>query len=298
MKKILKWAGLVAGGLIVVAVLAAAGLIVSSELRFTRVYDLQAEAVTIPTDAASLATGQRWAEIHCQGCHGADLGGGAFFDDPAIGYVDAANLTAGQGGVGATYTDADWVRAIRHGVKGNGTSVFIMPSDNFYYLNDADLGSLIAYLKTVPPVDRTPRPRSLSLMAKLLYGLGAFPNLLYAETIAHDVRPAAPAAGVTEAYGEYLVNAHGCRACHGQTLAGGYSSEPGAPLSPNLTPGGELGQWSAEDFDTALRTGVVPSGRQLSEAMPWQGFSHLTDDEVAAIWLYLQAVPAETTVTE
>ena len=57
------------------------------------------------------------------------------------------NLTAGAGGVGATNTDEDWVRAIRHGVGHDCRGLAIMPARFFYYLSDEDLGALYAYLK-------------------------------------------------------------------------------------------------------------------------------------------------------
>lgn len=294
MKRILKWVGIVLGGLIGLLVMAVIFMIVSTTNRMNKQYTVTVETIAIPTDEASIANGSHWADIHCHACHGDDLSGGEFFNDPQLGYVDAPNLTSGKGGVGRTFTDEDWVRAIRHGVKGDGTSVFIMPSNDFYYLSDYDLGSIIAYVKTVPPVDNEIRPKNFSPMAKILYALGAFGDLLYAETIEHDVRPATTEteAGVTVAYGEYLVNAHGCKSCHGGNLAGGQPAEPGAPFALNLTPGGELGGWSEADFFTTLRTGVVPNGRTLSDSMPWVGFSKMTDDEITAVWLYLQSLPA------
>ncbi len=296
--KILKWIGIVLGGLIVLVVLAAGGMIVGTTNRFNKTYDIQPEPLTIPTDEASLAVGKHWAEMHCQGCHGEDLSGGPFFEDPALGLVDVPNLTSGKGGLGSTYTDAQWVLAIRHGIRADGTSVFIMPSNDFYYLNDADLGSIIAYLKTVPPVDNEIRPRSFQTFAKILYAVGVMGNLLYAETIQHDVRPPAPAVGVTPEYGEYLANAHGCKSCHGETLSGSQSSEPGAPLAPNLTPGGELAVWTEADFSHLMRTGTKPSGEKLSDYMPWQGMGKMTDDELKAVWMYLQSLPALETTTE
>lgn len=297
MRRLLKWFGIVLGGAVLVLLVVAGGLMISTELRFNRTYDIDVEPIAKPIDAASLEVGRHWAEIHCQGCHGPDLGGGPLFEDDALGIVDAPNLTAGQGGLGARYQDADWVQALRHGVRLDGTSVFIMPSNEFYYLNDTDLGSLIAYLQTVPAVDRTTRPRALTPLAKLLYALGAFENLLYAETIPHDVRPATPPVGVTVEYGDYLAHAHGCAACHGETFAGHQPSEPGAPFAPNLTPGGELGTWSEADFVAALRTGTTPSGRVLAEAMPWKNLGHLTDSEIQAVWLYLQTLPTASAQT-
>jgi mono/diheme cytochrome c family protein len=160
------------------------------------------------------------------------------------------------------------------------------------------LAGIIAYMKSVPPVDREIRPRNLTPMAKLLYSAGAFGNLLYAETIQHAVRPPAPPAGVTVEYGQYLANVHGCLSCHGAQLTGQQPSEPGAPFAPNLTPGGDLGGWTEADFTNALRTGVTPAGQQLSEAMPWQGLGKMTDEELAAVWLFLQAQPALPTTVK
>ena len=146
-------------------------------------------------------------------------------------------------------------------------------------------------MKTLPPVDRETRPRALTPMAKVLYSLGAFGNLLYAETIQHDVRPTAPPVGVTVDYGEYLSNANGCASCHGPQLNGAQPSEPGAPFAPNLTPGGDLAGWSEADFTATMRTGVTPSGQHLSDAMPWKDLGKMTDDELKAVWLFLHAQP-------
>lgn len=298
MKRVLKWIGILFAGIILIIAIVAAGLITSTSRRLDRIYTVQAEEIAINNDAASLAIGQRWAEMHCQGCHGENLGGNPLFEDPMLGWVDAPNLTAGRGGIGATYGDSDWVRAIRHGIRQDGRSVFIMPSDNFYFLNDRDLAGIIAYLRTVPPVDQETRPRNLTTFGKILYAFGAFGNLLYAETIEHDVRPPAPPAGVTVEYGEYLASAHGCRSCHGAQLTGGHSSEPGAPFAPNLTPGGDLRKWSQADFVSTLRSGTTPSGYQLSEAMPWKGLGRMSDDELTALWFFLQNQPALPTTSQ
>jgi hypothetical protein len=71
-------------------------------------------------------------------------------------------------------------------------------------------------------------------------------------------------------------------------LAG--SQEPGAGL--NLTPAGDLKNWTESDFIRALRTGVTPEGKNLNpELMPWKRIGELTDEELRAIWLYLQTLP-------
>lgn len=62
--------------------------------------------------------------------------------------------------------------------------------------------------------------------------------------------------------------------------------------SPNLTPGGELATWSEQDFFTTLRSGINPSGKMLSLDMLWVYYRQMIDEELKALWLYLQSLPA------
>ena len=86
-------------------------------------------------------------------CHGDNLAGDTLVDDFAFARIAASNLTSGRGGIGGTYSDIDYVRAIRHGVGNDGKGLPIMPSEAFNKFSDHDLGAMIAYLKTLPPVD-------------------------------------------------------------------------------------------------------------------------------------------------
>jgi hypothetical protein len=85
-----------------------------------------------------------------------------------------------------------------------------------------------------------------------------------------------------------------CGICHGPGFSSG--PIPGTPpedsLALNLTPAGALRNWTFEEFQTAMRTGVTPSGRQLrDEFTPYQSiFGDMTDEEWEAIWLYLQSL--------
>ena len=116
MGTIVKTFGIVLGSLAGLVGLAVLGLSVSASGRLNRTYQIEPEVVAIPTSTEAIAEGERLASFYCTGCHGQDLGGKDFFDEPALGVVDAPNLTPGQGGVSGGYSDADWVRAIRHGV--------------------------------------------------------------------------------------------------------------------------------------------------------------------------------------
>jgi len=130
-------------------------------------------------------------------------------------------------------------------------------------------------------------------------GAGAIGDLPV-EAVSHNINVTAPVAGVTTEYGGYLVTLVECRFCHGQELAGGVYPDPSVTLiTPNLTPGGELGFWTEEQFLATIQTGVTPSGHELNpELMPIKEVGNLTDDELKAIWLYLQSLPKLPQYTE
>lgn len=299
-KKILKWIGVGFGVVVGLLLIAAGVLYFRGQSRFSQTYAVPVENVTIPSDAASLERGRHLAALLCSGCHGENLAGTDFFNDPGLGTIHAKNLTGGQGGIGASYTDADFVRTLRHGVRPDGTSVFVMPSKDFHYLSDQDLGSIIAYLRTIPPVDQEWGPKQFTLMGNVLIGVGAFDNFLMADLIDHTgPRPAAPPIGVTKEYGNYLVRLNGCRQCHGPQLSGGKVDDPTSNLlGPNLTPGGELAAWSVADFIATLRTGVTPAQHTLNDMMPWKTYGKMSDDELTAVFLYLQSLPKLATTTQ
>jgi mono/diheme cytochrome c family protein len=299
-KKILKWIGIGLGGIIVVLLVAVGVMYFRGQSKFNQTYSVQVENVAVPTEAASIERGKHLATLLCSDCHGENLAGTDFFSDPGLGSIHAKNLTRGAGGIGASYTDVDFVRALRHGVRPDGTSVFVMPSRDFYYLSDQDLGSIIAYLKTAPPVDQAWGPKQFTLMGNVLIGAGAFDNFMMAAQIEHTgPRPAAPALGATKEYGDYLARLNGCWHCHGQQLSGGKVDDPTSNLlGPNLTPGGELAAWSDADFIKTIRTGVTPAGHTLNEVMPWKTFAKMDDAELTAVFRYLQSLPKLATTTQ
>jgi mono/diheme cytochrome c family protein len=299
MRRFLKWGGITLGVLLIVLLMAVGGMSVAAQARVNKTYDIQPEAVSIPDSAEAIERGRYIYASHCAGCHGDDLAGTPFFDDPALGSIPAPNLTSGEGGAGSRYSDSDFVRAIRHGVDREGKPLAVMPSRAFWHFNDEDLGAIIAYLKRAPPVDKDQGEKEFQLVGRILTTVGAL-DFLAAEHIDHSApRPTAVSRGVTAAYGEYLVNTGDCRLCHGEALSGGQPPEPGAPLGPNLTPGGELAGWEAEDFITVMRTGITPSGHQLDGAyMPWEDLGRMTDEDLSAVFLYLQSLPDLELTTE
>lgn len=292
LSKILKWIAIVVGGLVGLLVVAFVVLLLIGRAQANKSYDVPVETITIPTDAAAIERGEHVAAIHfCQSCHTDNLGGEVSFTIPGLLTIPTPNLTAGVGGVGSFYTDEDWLRAIRHGVGHDGRALWVMPAENFSHLSDQDVGELIAYLKSVPPVDNQLPERRIEAMGQVMVALGMVPPIAVDQIDHTAARPVAPASGVTAAYGEYLART-ACTECHGSNLNGVPFGPPGDQIpTPNLTPGGELAAWSEAEFIATLRTGVTPTGRQLGEDMPWQYFGQMTDDELKALWLFLQSLP-------
>lgn len=296
MKQPLKWMAVGLASLVVLLGVAALVLYSLGRTRLNQTHDVTVAAIPIDNSTAALERGKHLVEAvaACGECHGEGLRGQAFFDEPAIGTVVSANLTSGEGGLAGAYSDEDWIRAIRHGVDPSGKPLLVMPAQHFQNMSATDLGAVIAYLKTVPPVDNVPPATKLTPLTYILIALGQFDANIPADYLDHDAPlPEAPPEGATMAYGEYLVSMATCRECHGQELTGGQAG-PGEPIGPNLTPSGVLGSWSQADFFRLIRTGQTPKGRQINPFMPWHYYRQMTDVELEAIWLYLQSLEPAT----
>jgi mono/diheme cytochrome c family protein len=215
-------------------------------------------------------------------------------DNPAIGQVITPNLTGGKGGKGDQLTDEDLIRAIKHGIREDGTPLLFMPSTEFYFLSDKDLGNVLAYIRSKPPVDNEVQPSKLSTTGFIVMNIARTISFLPAELIPHEqTPPSAPEPGVTAEYGEYL--SLSCRVCHGQTYSGG--AIPGFPAewpaAPNLTSGAgsRLPGWGEEGFIEIMRTGEH-HGRKINPSyMPWTSYRHMSDDELKAVYTYLMSLP-------
>ena len=146
MRRLLRWLGMVVAAVVVLGLCAAAIVAVVSCARISRVHTVNVVVPrNLPSDAAAIEHGKHLATAmgSCTSCHGPDLGGQIIQQPSAFGTLAASNLTRGAGGLGGTFTDADWVRALRHGIHRDGTSLLIMPSEVYVFMNKADLGDLI-----------------------------------------------------------------------------------------------------------------------------------------------------------
>jgi len=199
----------------------------------------------------------------CTKCHGEDLSGILLTNEPLLGTIPAPNLTSGNGGIGKSYSDADWICSIRHGVKPDGRVEIFM--NDYSTLSDQDLGDLIAYLKQIPPVDADYPALYYGPIVPLAPTFGIYTPA--ADQIDHTAsHPEDPAPGATIEYDKYLSAI--CAECHSTNLAG------------------KPANWKQDDFIRTIRSGVLLDGRQLASAMSSKSFAEMNDTELTALWLY------------
>jgi len=280
MQRWLRRIGIAVGILVAVLACAALVLYVWSERIVERRYTVRTTAIAIPGDAASIAEGRRLATVHgcMNGCHGKQGQGVVFFNQPVIARLVAPNLTT----VVQRYSDAELVGILRNGLRPDGTSVFVMPSECFAYLTDVDTGRIVAFLHTLAPLAGPNASRSLGPGARVGIVTGKFK--MAAQMIAE--RPAPPdshsAAGE---HGRNLARTV-CAGCHGATLQG--DSNPDF-TSPDLR---IVAAYSADDFVRLLRTGIAMGDRKLGvmRGEAQDNLSSLTDAEIAALYEYLHAL--------
>lgn len=297
-RKILRWIGIILATLAGLIVVAAVFIYFRSEAVLNQTYTTpDFNPVPVPNDPATLERGKHLVTFVsvCLDCHGPDFGGGIVVDDPALGRIVAPNLTTGQNGRGSELTDQDIMRVLRYGVKTDGTSVTVMPADDYTHLSDADMGATIAYLRSLPPVDSNLPPTELRTLGRILLALGQL-DIMIAKRIDFEAAGSPPMPEtISVEYGQYLANISGCTGCHGPGLSGGPipAAPPDWPQALNLTPGGEVADWSEADFITTIRTGVNPGGRTLLPEMPWKSYRNMTDTELMALWKFISSVPAK-----
>lgn len=230
--------------------------------------------------------------------------GGRRYDGP-FGTVYSTNITPdGQTGIGG-WTDEQIIAAIRLGRRPNGERLIpVHPYPVFNGMAETDLRALVAYLRSVPPVNRPNTPKRITVP---LFESVFLPAWLAAFAPREVPPPVAPTSGL--ARGEYLVRAVGhCGECHtprGMTnatdnsrfLAGTPKGPDGDPV-PNITPDGDTGlKWSEEEIAEYLGTGNKPDGDVAGGLMgeviqgSSAGCRDLTKEDRLAIARYLKSIP-------
>jgi cytochrome c553 len=284
MKRLLRWIGIALGSLAGSGAIAYAVLYILSERVLQRTYAIPAVALSIPSDSASIIEGRRLATVRgCfSGCHGKEGEGAVMFDKPMIARIVAPNLTVAV----RKYSESELAAIIRNGVRPDGRSMLVMPSEVFSGLSDEDLGGIIAFLKTLPEATGPGPSISPGPIGRIGLVMGKFKTV--AQLIAESAPP--PHASTEEAnYGRYLARTI-CAECHGTALRG--DSNPDFS-SPDLR---VVAAYSPDAFVQLMRTGIAVGGRSVGvmSAQARTNLSHLTDAEIAAVYSYLHSMPEPT----
>ena len=257
--------------------------------------------------------GAQIAASSCNHCHMSEnklLEGKLVVDDTsALGAIFAPNITQHPEAGIKNYSDGELYRLLRTGVKKNGQLALPMMLRSST-IADEDLYAIIAFLKSdnslVQPSEKKQATFTHNFLTRFLYTV-AFKPLDYPSDPVEipDMENAV-------AYGKYLVDGSLiCFDCHSKSfetndwvnpsqsegyLAGGnpvYLPEMKEPVySTNITMDKEtgIGNWTEDEFITAIKTGRRPDGRVLS--YPMLPYSFLDTTEILAIYSYLKTVPA------
>lgn len=280
MRRVLRWLRNALAAVVVLLLGAAATVCALSERVIRRTYDEPLVAIPIPTDSGSIAEGGRIALLHgCRGCHARDMSGQVWEDDFWFGRQNAPSLPeAAQG-----YSDEELVRIIRRGVRPDGRSVWAMSSEMFAPMTDADLGRIIAYIRSVPPAAGLPRLFAPGPLARWEMVQGEYRPAaeLVWETDSITAAGYFPGGSEPHALGAYLART-ACPECHNLMLQGYPGDTPDLSMAAAYTP---------EQFAHFFATGEALGGRELElmSVMARNRFSNFTDDEEAALYSYLVA---------
>lgn len=201
-----------------------------------------------------------------------------------------------------TWTDGEIFRALVSGVSKDGNPLFgVMPFQNYAQLDRADLYAVIAYIRTLDPIEKVHPETELD-----------FPVNLIMRTIPKDekVESKRPSPDNKLAYGKYIFTAASCAECHSQRDKGDIIPElenaggvefkfPDGNIvrSANLTSDKEtgLGNWTEEAFIARFKafSDSVYSPQKLHEGqvntiMPWLKYAGMTNQDLSALYAYLQ----------
>lgn len=240
--------------------------------------------ISVSIDSTLITRGERLSHtLHCTYCHGEKLQGRETEERVS------PNLTQSRD----NYSDSELAKAIRFGIKKDSSLIGgDMPfEDSYFHLNDRDINSIIAYIRSLPEINNENLPSTFGHKSETEIGfidliLGGYAHIFDGWTPVSEVtyptsKSALPSDGPV-AYGKYLTQTH-CARCHGEDLSGneGYWQTPDVAVGAGYSP---------DQFKKLLREGKALGDRDIGFMTPLakKYLSHLTDSEIKAIHAYLQ----------
>lgn len=258
-----------------------------------------ANSVTVCMDCHST---RDWTKYSGPVIAGTEGKGGERFDQtmgfPGVYY--SKNIT--PSGI-KRYTDGELYRLITTGVTKEGRAMFpVMPYPYYSHMDDDDIYSIIAYLRTLKPIENSVAESTPDFPLTILLNTMPKKNT-------HSKRPDK---SDVLAYGSYMINAAACKECHspadkGQinnalAFSGGreFNFPDGSIVrSANITPDEEtgIGRWTNESFlkrfklhsDSAYVAPTVNEG-EFNTVMPWTMYATMKDEDLNAIYVYLRSI--------
>ena len=287
--------------------------------------DIPVPDITLPTSAEAIERG-RYLANHgavCMDCHSTrnwayfagpivpgtlGMGGEVFDHDTGLpGVLVSKNITPhALGG----WSDGELYRAITGGLQADGDALFpLMPYDAYRTMAHEDVLAIMAYLRTIEPIDNDTPDHELDFPLNLI--VNAIPLAAEPRTVNRDD---------PVEYGGYLSQMAGCTWCHTpvnatqgiipeELLAGGHEFVlpngkivRATNISPCKTTG--IGNWTEEQFIASFRRFQGEAGRTIPVAadgnntlMSWTMFADMTDEDLGAIYAFLMAAePRENAV--
>lgn len=200
------------------------------------------------------------------------------------------------------WTDGEIFRAITSGVSKDGRALFsIMPHHNYGTLDRKDIEAVIAYIRTLKPIENKTEISSsdfpMNFIINTIPKKPSFTNI--------------PQQSDKISYGKYMITAAGCMDCHtkqdkgkfvGELYAGGFEfklRDGSIVRSSNLTPDktSGIGNWTSEQFvnrfkmyaDSSYVNHPVSKG-EFQTVMPWTMYAGMKTEDLEAIFAYLQTL--------
>jgi mono/diheme cytochrome c family protein len=265
---------------------------------------------SVPATLANASLIERGAYLahaaDCEACHtapgGAPYAGGLAFVLP-FGVLYSTNITPDpDSGIGR-YSDADFLQALRQGIRADGTHLYpAMPHSSYAYMTDADALAIKAYLFSLNPINARSAANALTFPfnQRWLMGIWSFlfnPNQRFEPN---------PAQSPEWNRGAYLVEAMAhCGECHtprslyqaldnrhkfaGAVQAGwrAYNITADRDSGVGAFSDSALSAYLAIGHAEGHGTAAGPMGEAVDKSL-----SQLTPSDIAAIVVYLRSVPA------
>ncbi len=273
--------------------------------------------LSVPVNRTQLDRGEYLAKhiTVCLSCHsqrdwnkfsgpiikGTEGQGGHLFSktDGIPGEIYAPNITPYAL---ASWTDGEILRAITEGINQSGQAMFpVMPYAGYSKLTHSDANAIILYLRTLRPVHRKTAPRKLN-----------FPMNFLVNLTPKKAEPTLNMLNIEEKkQGEYLAKIAGCDHCHTPlnnlghridklSMAGGmeFNMQGSIVRAANISPDSKtgIGAWSKKRFISLfVHRGITARGSDIDDGefnspMPWSMYEGMTDEDLGAIYSYLQSI--------